>query len=639
MNGDSLIAALPKMSQDTNRAKVLVQLGKTYKLKNPQKGLYYSKEAVKLSRVLGYDPGIFASYDFVRVCYLSLGKIDSGIIWFKQQAKLDLKSANKKHIANNYRNLSVLYQINEDYDSAIANALHCVQILEKIPPSMSLAMAYSNLGNLYFDINKNYRMALEYYLKELPLEQNNKTKLANSYTAIACAYISLNKPKKTIEYGLKAIALCDSIESKGYDVFQALSCTGEAYMILKDNESALRLYKRAEKYIGSGNFPGCTGLFNNLTSVLILQKKYSEALIYAEKAVTSTEEAGPTNAYLLPDLKSAYLNYANSYAGLKKYDKEAEYLRLFIKMDDSIRVMDKSTEMQKMETKYETAKKEDQIKLLSADKALRNSEINRSRTLNYSLAGGGLLLALLVTALVFANRQKQKNNLALVGQRNLLQSQKDIIEARDKEKELLLRELNHRVKNNLQIVSSLLSLQSDQILDDKSKEAFKDGQSRVEAMSLIHQRLYLGDKFTKIDIQEYLQNLVKSVSNSYGYNPENFKLDFDVEKMDIDVEIAIPLGLIVNEILSNCFKHAFKSIDQPRLQMALQKTGENIDLRIADNGAGIPAEMNSGKAGSFGMKMVNSLTEQICGSLKIFNSEGSVFEFHIPLDKNMLQAI
>ena len=109
--------------------------------------------------------------------------------------------------------------------------------------------------------------------------------------------------------------------------------------------------------------------------------------------------------------------------------------------------------------------------------------------------------------------------------------------------------------------------------------------------------------------------------------------------MDIDVEIAIPLGLIVNEILSNCFKHAFKSIDQPRLQMALQKTGENIDLRIADNGAGIPAEMNSGKAGSFGMKMVNSLTEQICGSLKIFNSEGSVFEFHIPLDKNMLQAI
>ena len=204
-----------------------------------------------------------------------------------------------------------------------------------------------------------------------------------------------------------------------------------------------------------------------------------------------------------------------------------------------------------------------------------------------------------------------------------------VIEARDKEKELLLRELHHRVKNNLQIVSSLLRLQSKQLKDENAIFAIQDSRNRVEAMSLIHQKLYQKDVLTDISIREFINNLITNISASYGAGPEKMHLDRDIEDIIVHVELAIPLGLILNELICNAYKHAFTSIANPRLVLLLKEEGQGILVKVKDNGIGMPENFDIKTSKSFGMDLVASLVKQLHGTLKLSNFEGANFEIFI----------
>jgi two-component sensor histidine kinase len=187
------------------------------------------------------------------------------------------------------------------------------------------------------------------------------------------------------------------------------------------------------------------------------------------------------------------------------------------------------------------------------------------------------------------------------------------------------------VKNNLQILSSLLSLQSQQLTDDSAIRAVKSSESRINAMALIHRKLYTVDQNRTVDIKEYISELIEYLVYSYGYHERNFKLDLDINAISIDVDKAIPLGLILNELISNAFKHAYENQPNPTLAVNLAHPGAHeLNIRIRDNGPGMRSSDEKQRK-TFGMKIVTTLIKELKGTLDVKSENGTTYELHIPL--------
>lgn len=194
------------------------------------------------------------------------------------------------------------------------------------------------------------------------------------------------------------------------------------------------------------------------------------------------------------------------------------------------------------------------------------------------------------------------------------------------EKEMLMREMNHRVKNNLAVISSLLSAQSSYVDDKKSKDIIKDCQNRARSMALIHERLYQSHDLKRIDFADYISTLVTDLFSAYKVNQEMVSLGLNIPTTMMDVNTAIPLGLILNELVSNSLKYAFPEGRPGEIKISLEKSAENqLSLRVHDNGIGIPDDFDIEKTNSFGLNIVNLLVKQIHGAMEINNDNGAYF--------------
>ncbi len=202
----------------------------------------------------------------------------------------------------------------------------------------------------------------------------------------------------------------------------------------------------------------------------------------------------------------------------------------------------------------------------------------------------------------------------------------------EKEKEVLLREIHHRVKNNMQVISSLLKLQSGRIEDKRSVEMLKESQDRIRAMALVHEKLYESKDLANVDFDEYIKYLVQTLFRSYEINREKIRLKLNIERVKFNIDKAIPCGLIVNELVLNSIKHAFADGDRGEIEVSLLFINENeVELTVSDNGVGIPEEMDLKNSGSLGLKLVNILTDQIDGKLYLDRSKGTKFQIRFKM--------
>jgi two-component sensor histidine kinase len=194
------------------------------------------------------------------------------------------------------------------------------------------------------------------------------------------------------------------------------------------------------------------------------------------------------------------------------------------------------------------------------------------------------------------------------------------------EREMLLREIHHRVKNNLQVISSLLNLQIGSISDTSTKSVVLESQSRVKSMALIHQLLYESQTFSNIDFSKYLNQLVASAHSSFCDTGKNIQYIVKAENILLDIDTAVPLGLITNELVTNAYKYAFTNKTNGEIIVELKKNeSSGFTLKISDNGNGLPENFDLEKTETLGLKLVKLLTEQIDGKIDFFNQNGAVF--------------
>lgn len=233
--------------------------------------------------------------------------------------------------------------------------------------------------------------------------------------------------------------------------------------------------------------------------------------------------------------------------------------------------------------------------------------------------------------LIYRNvRLKQRSNLKLAAVNHELEDKNKLLDKRNAENELLMKEIHHRVKNNLEVVSSLLALQSAQIDDQNTKDTMAESQNRVNSIGIVHQKLYQGTNLGAVEMKDYFLNLSESILESYGAE-QRIDLELVMNNLDLDIDTAVPLGLIVNELLTNTIKYAFPKGENGTITIKLQKQDNNIlRLEVADNGVG-KSGITHGTG--FGGQLISLLTHQLNGTMTEENQKGTTFIFDFKLKK------
>jgi len=282
-----------------------------------------------------------------------------------------------------------------------------------------------------------------------------------------------------------------------------------------------------------------------------------------------------------------------------------------------------------LEIQYETGQREKSFLALKNQSILQNEELERGRLeKNITLAGTAMLLVIAGVA-YNGYRNKKRSNFKLTKQQSEINDQnhklQTLVEDKDKlltEKDWLLKEVHHRVKNNLQIVMSLLSTQSAYLEGTAALEAIHDSQHRVQAISLIHQKLYSGSNVATISMPAYVSDLVGYLSDCFDTRHRRIRFEQIIEPVNLDLSQTLPLGLILNEAITNAIKYAFGD-EGGEIIVAIQLIGgDGLMLNISDNGRGLPADFNLKEANSLGMEMMKALSKQLGGELKLRNDAG-----------------
>jgi two-component sensor histidine kinase len=205
------------------------------------------------------------------------------------------------------------------------------------------------------------------------------------------------------------------------------------------------------------------------------------------------------------------------------------------------------------------------------------------------------------------------------------------IRASLKEKEVLLQEIHHRVKNNLQVISSLLNLQASTIDNLETLEAFRESQNRIRSMALIHEQLYESHDLARIDFGAYVRNLAVFLFRSYAADLGQVTLEIEADEISLGIHQAVPCGLILNELMSNALKHACPAGQAGRIRVALGANEDNITLVLGDTGVGFPADTDYHTTTSLGLQLVSTLVDQLDGEIALENKNGTSFKLVFPI--------
>ncbi|WP_372975051.1 sensor histidine kinase [Muriicola sp.] len=318
--------------------------------------------------------------------------------------------------------------------------------------------------------------------------------------------------------------------------------------------------------------------------------------------------------------------FAAYYDRLGDYEKLSEYLKKNVRIQDSLEASESAIKRQQLaslisEENLEATRRKMNETTLAMEQTKSDMAAMDERS---NLIFISLIFTLLGFAgLVFAYLKSIKNQ-------RLIAEQKHIIENALIEKDSLLKEIHHRVKNNLQMVSSLLSLQTKNTRSKAAIEALEEGKSRVKAMALIHQKLYQNDDLSVIEMQGYIESLVNSVQSVFMKGGHNINITIDAEGVELDIDRAIPFGLILNELVSNSFKYAFpEDSENAKIYIHLRKNGDQGYFEYTDNGVGLPEDSEDRANSSMGIRLMNRLVNQLQSTLNIDKTtEGVRFWFN-----------
>lgn len=603
---DSLEKKLKEAVSPDQKLEILNQLVAVSFNKNISQALMYANQGVELADKTGNKQWQPKFYEMAGRMHANMIHLDTASVFFDKAMAGYQQLGNKEGQASTAFKMAWVYKKKGETDKAMSKDLYALKLMEE---TGNKAMICNALTRISDDLTRQERLeeAKDFALRAIEMAEKNNlsSELFYVYFNAGNVAMSANDYKSSLDYYNKAMkivkeqdlgmgSLCDITNSHG----NALKRMGRYKEAKYDYETALKLAKKA-------NYQNAiTATIANLGEINLLMGNYTQALGYQLETVSLQVQDKD-----LSNLTENYQHVSTIYEKLGNYKSALEYQKKAYHMRDSVASIKSDTTMSKMLTRYETNKKEETIES-------QQNEISQQKKLQGLTIGILFLMFVFIVFGIISYRLRVKRSRLLA--------------AKNAENELLLKEIHHRVKNNLEVVSSLLALQSAQIDDPNTKEAMREGQNRVHSIGIVHQKLYQATNLGAIEMKDYFLNLSESILDSFGAE-NRVKIELAMEKLEIDIDTAVPLGLIVNELLTNTIKYAFPHGKQGNVVIKLEKRKTGIlHLEVSDDGIG---KSNIIKGTGFGSQLISLLTRQLRGHMKEEINNGTHTYFNFNLEK------
>lgn len=603
---DELEAGYMNLKVDTLKYAALNDLAYYMHSRNLKRSLELTREGLELVRSDGNElwEGRFQITE--GAILLRMEKLDTArsvLIDAEQKVK-------KQDLPLLYTQLGYIYEREGNILMAADFAFRCKKIGSDLQDNRVIAQAYSDLSNLYWKFS-DFEKGLELSLTSLSyFEERNIKDMDYNFVlyVVGNNLLNLQRYEEALLYFKRAI---DMGEQYGFynnlsDIYISLV---DLYTELNQFESAELAGEQAVKYANLiDNDFLLMRSWSSIGRLKLFQGKYQESieLLNLSKEV-ATPEFG--DKFFLSQL---YRRLGRAYHESHNYQNAINAFEVY----DSLKkeVFDDHAKKRMSLLKYEFDIEDKESMILGMEERIKKQRSTQSLII---IIAGLLLILLLVLYVTFENNKKK----------NIL------LENQNEEKEFLLKEIHHRVKNNLGIVSSLLELQAEKIKDQKIITAIEESRNRVYSMSMIHQKLYQGGNLSTIGMKEYLIDLSRHILDSYG-SDDKVEYQYDLEQMNLDVDAAIPIGLIVNELLTNSFKHAFPEDGKGVIQITCRHLNENrILLEVADNGIGLlEFDKEDDEGSGFGTQLIDLLIHQLDGSIMTMSGDGTKIRMEFDID-------
>ncbi|MBC6110904.1 histidine kinase dimerization/phosphoacceptor domain -containing protein [Pedobacter fastidiosus] len=534
-----------------------------------------------------------------------------------------------------YDLLGSVYTALGSLDKGLEYGLLAIKMTEQGKDTTMQACAVYNRVGITFYSMKQYDRARIFYGKALNIALKNKDVLTQLDLNINIASALITSGRNN-----ECIALLKRVEKK-YPPEILSQNMGLYYAMLKCY-TKLKRFDDAKSYLSrvdvfsqntdqnSNNQLQIQGILTDYYVATLQDKPARKHLVFFKKiALAHHNPVALANAYRLESrLDSAENNYV---AAFKNYE-----IACVIK--DSLYNVRKTKQIALLEMLFETERKDQQlavkdyrIKLLNSQANLQQLNLKQEKTTQKLVIGGALLLLILLGLSYNSFRVKQRINRQLLSQsreiENKNESLTELVSQKDNllaDKEWLMKEIHHRVKNNLQIVISLLSTQSSYLDNDIAFNAIRESQHRMQSISLIHQKLYQSENLALVEVCAYISDLVAYLRDSFDTG-SHIAFEMDIVHAQLDVTHAVPLGLILNEAITNSIKYAFPDHRIGKISISLKHKDENsFELIIKDNGIGMPEAVEIGKRKSLGMSLMRGLSKQLGGQLSIESNNGTI---------------
>jgi len=523
--------------------------------------------------------------------------------------------------------LSGLELTEGDLKGALQHALEAVRLIESAPGPVRDGVGYEAAGRVYLALD-DLPKSLDYYRKAMAVYFAHPSLAINKAgpREITSVYLRMGRPAE-------ALAFLDTAEQKlrftrDIDLNFITEGRGDCYFALHRYDEAEKCYLQS-LHNGNTRYRYTTFAdYGSLVKVYAAKGQYRKAIPYL------TALTADSNSFQVgwERRSNALFQFYQADSALGDFRQAVAHLRQYQRLKDSALNDSTGRQLQEMTAKYETEKKDKNIARLDTEAKLRDTELSRGRTLRNALIAVAVLLVLLVGVLYNRYLFRQRSN-RLLKEMNGRQYQLIL------EKEWLMREIHHRVKNNLQLLISLLNMQAATLKDELALSAFEEIRSRIRAISLIHQKLYQ-EKIdaAHINMQEYITQLISFLQDGID-RARRVRFRIVVDLPDLDVGRCVPVGLILNEAITNAIKYAFPEGDDaslteyPNIDVELKRTdNDSIRLLIADNGVGLPAGVDLHGSGSMGMQLIQALTLQLNGILTLEGNPGFRILVVFPMD-------
>jgi len=576
-------ACQPRLA-DTAQVRAQLVLGRRLLLRHNDSALALNRQLLRASQQLRYDYGLAQSALQLGTALRNAGEFDSSFIYgrraqalFEAQHRLAGVAAVLNMNAQAYKWLGDTQGITVLTRKGLQQATQSLALARQAHDVAGMVAASLSQGIIYRDLHLMDSARL-CYRRALALEQRYH-------------------PRPSL-------------------LGMAYSNYGQLVMDFdRDFAQAIRYFRRAlPLHRAQRSLTGLEHTYRQLSWAYRQQGQTARAVATADSCLALGRAIGDPHR-----LSNSLAAAEQAYQAAGRYRAAIRLLEQKREVDDSLYRVEKTRAVARIEAAYRLGQQQARIARLARENARRQRQL-------WALGGGLALVASLLALSAGQYRALRRANGQLHATNQTVSANNARIQEQANRLELLLRELNHRVKNNLAIVSSLLNLQSGSLADAAAARAVREGRQRVEAMGLLHQHLYQTTDVARVDMRPYLTTLLENLLLAYGFDEATFDLALTLDLPALDVERAVPLGLIINELITNAMKHAYAHVARPRLRVLLSALSPNgLLLEVEDNGPGFAPGQWQVAEGSFGQQLILALSAQLGGQVLTDNRPGAFF--------------